>query len=55
MSMLRKAMHYLGLAPDDEYDEEYAAEEPATPVARRRADDWSTASSAQPETRRRAS
>src|SRR5438128_2418050 len=23
MSMLRKAMHYLGLAPDDEYDEEY--------------------------------
>lgn len=23
MSMLRKAMHYLGLAPDDEYDDEY--------------------------------
>jgi len=28
MSMLRKAMHYLGLAPDDEYDEEYY-DEPA--------------------------
>jgi cell division inhibitor SepF len=23
MSMLRKAMHYLGLAPDDEYDDDY--------------------------------
>jgi cell division inhibitor SepF len=23
-SMLRRAMHYLGLAPDDEYDDEYA-------------------------------
>jgi len=28
MSMLRKAMHYLGLATDDEYDEEYY-DEPA--------------------------
>ena len=28
MSMLRKAMHYLGLAPDDEYDEDYY-DEPA--------------------------
>ena len=28
MSMLRRAMHYLGLAPDDEYDEEYY-DEPA--------------------------
>jgi cell division inhibitor SepF len=28
MSMLRKAMHYLGLAPDDEYDDEYY-DEPA--------------------------
>ena len=32
MSMLRKAMHYLGLAPDDEYDDEYY-DEPAAPVA----------------------
>lgn len=34
MSMLRKAMHYLGLAPDDEYDDEYY-DEPASaaPVA----------------------
>src|SRR5690606_26853909 len=23
MSMLRKAMHYLGLAPDDEYEDDY--------------------------------
>ena len=26
MSMLRKAMHYLGLAPDDEYVDDYADE-----------------------------
>lgn len=31
MSMLRRAMHYLGLAPDDEYDEEYADEPAAGP------------------------
>ena len=31
MSMLRRAMHYLGLAPDDEYDEEYL-DDPAPPV-----------------------
>jgi cell division inhibitor SepF len=31
MSMLRKAMHYLGLAPDDEYDEEYYDEPVAAP------------------------
>jgi len=30
MSMLRKAMHYLGLAPDDEYDE--YDDEPGAPV-----------------------
>jgi cell division inhibitor SepF len=29
VSMLRRAMHYLGLAPDDEYDDEYL-DEPAT-------------------------
>jgi cell division inhibitor SepF len=33
MSMLRKAMHYLGLAPDDEYDDDYYDEPaPAAPV-----------------------
>jgi len=32
MSMLRKAMHYLGLAPDDEYDEEYY-DDPASAAA----------------------
>lgn len=32
MSMLRKAMHYLGLAPDDEYDDDYY-DEPAAPAA----------------------
>lgn len=26
MSMLRRAMHYLGLAPDDEYDDDYVDE-----------------------------
>ena len=26
MSMLRRAMHYLGLAPDDEYDDDYGDE-----------------------------
>jgi cell division inhibitor SepF len=36
MSMLRKAMHYLGLAPDDEYDEEYYDEPaPVPPVGGR--------------------
>jgi cell division inhibitor SepF len=29
MSMLRKAMHYLGLAPDDEYDDDYYDEQAA--------------------------
>ena len=33
MSMLRKAMHYLGLAPDDEYVDDYADE--PMPVAGR--------------------
>lgn len=33
MSMLRKAMHYLGLAPDDEYDDEYYDEPGAPAVA----------------------
>jgi cell division inhibitor SepF len=33
MSMLRKAMHYLGLAPDDEYDDDYYDEPaPAAPM-----------------------
>ena len=32
MSMLRKAMHYLGLAPDDEYDDEYYEEPAPAPV-----------------------
>ena len=35
MSMLRRAMHYLGLAPDDEYDEEYYDDPaPAAPLGR---------------------
>jgi cell division inhibitor SepF len=34
MSMLRKAMHYLGLAPDDEYDDDYYDEPgPAAPTS----------------------
>ena len=33
MSMLRRAMHYLGLAPDDEYDDDYL-EEPMPPPGR---------------------
>ena len=33
MSMLRKAMHYLGLAPDDEYDDDYYDEQAAAPSA----------------------
>lgn len=33
MSMLRKAMHYLGLAPDDEYVDDYVDEQ--VPVAGR--------------------
>jgi cell division inhibitor SepF len=37
MSMLRKAMHYLGLAPDDEYDEEYYDEPAPTPTGGGRA------------------
>jgi len=28
-SMFRKAMHYLGLAPDDEYDDDYVDDPPA--------------------------
>jgi cell division inhibitor SepF len=32
-SMLRRAMHYLGLAPDDEYDDDYV-DEPAMAPAR---------------------
>jgi cell division inhibitor SepF len=31
VSMLRRAMHYLGLAPDDEYDDEYL-DDPGPPV-----------------------
>lgn len=31
MSMLRRAMHYLGLAPDDEYDDDYVDEPMAAP------------------------
>jgi cell division inhibitor SepF len=38
MSMLRKAMHYLGLAPDDEYDDDYYDEpSPAAQVPARSA------------------
>jgi cell division inhibitor SepF len=37
MSMLRKAMHYLGLAPDDEYDEEYYDEPAPAPAGGRSA------------------
>jgi cell division inhibitor SepF len=37
MSMLRKAMHYLGLAPDDEYDEEYYDEAAPASVGGRNA------------------
>jgi methyl-accepting chemotaxis protein len=40
---------------DDEYEEEYQAEAPAAPVARRRSGDWSSANDARPEARRRAS
>jgi cell division inhibitor SepF len=36
MSMLRKAMHYLGLAPDEEYDE-YVDDEPVTASSARTA------------------
>jgi cell division inhibitor SepF len=34
MSMLRRAMHYLGLAPDDEYDDDYVDEPMAAAPAR---------------------